>query len=103
MILDCQSFNGDSIDKHNFEPWLAQFNTVIKANPSWDDAGKLTYLKKKVGGAAKAVIRPVSLDQGGFNQAVEALKKRYSNKFYNKDQLFLKLTNAKPAYCPEYS
>ena len=103
MILDCQNFNGDSVDKHNFEPWLAQFNTVIKANPAWDDAGKLTFLKKKVGGAARTVIRSVSIDVGGFDQAIEALKKRYSNKAYNKDQLFHKLYHAKPAFCPEYS
>ena len=67
------------------------------------DAGKLTFLKKKVGGAAKTVIRPVSIDVGGFDQAIDALKKRYSNKPYNKDQLFYKLFHAKPSFCPEYS
>ena len=103
VILDCQNFNGDYYDKHNFEQWLAQFNTVIKANPNWDDAGKLTFLKKRVGGNAKAVIRPVNIEDGGFLQAIEALKKRYSNKEFNKDQLFLKLTNARPAFCPEFT
>ena len=102
-VLDCQEFHGDHSDKHLFEPWLAQFNTVIKANKGWDDAAKLTYLKSKVKSTAKSVIRPIRLADGNFDEAVAALRKRFTNKEFNKDQLFLKLTNARPGHSADYS
>ena len=103
IVLDCQPFNGDSTDKHAFEAWYAQFDTVVKANPTWDDKTQLTYLKSKIQGNAKNHIRAIKLEIGGFDQAIAALRKRYSNKEHNKDQLFLKITNARPSYCPDYS
>ena len=102
VILNCQDLNGDSSDKHTFDQWLPQLNTVINANTGWDDAGKLTYLKSKVKGCAKNIIRPVKQEEGGFKQAIDALKHRFSNVKFNKDQLFAKISNSKPLFCPEY-
>ena len=102
VVLNCQEFYGNETDKHTFGQWLPQFMTIIKANPGWDDAGKLTYLKSKVKGCAKNVIRPINQDEGGFQQAIDALKHYYSNKKANRDNLFSKLFYNKPAFCPDY-
>lgn len=103
VALNCQEFHGDSNDKHKFASWLAEFNTVVRANPGWESADKLTYLKSKLKGTAKLLIRPIELNAVGFDQAIADLKKRFTNKDYNRDQLFIKITNARPAFCPTYS
>ena len=43
--LDCTTFKGDDKDKFQFKHWFSQFESVIKANPSWSDVKKMNYLK----------------------------------------------------------
>ena len=74
VVLDCKEFHGSEIDKLRFGQWLPQLNCVIKNNPNWDEAAKLTYLKSKVKGAAGNVIRPINEETGTFSEAIEALK-----------------------------
>ena len=102
VVLSCQDFYGNEEDKLNFGQWLPQLMSVVNANPGWDDAGKLTYLKDKVKGAAKVVIRPITHEHGGFDQAIEALKHQYLNTAANKDALLAKIYNNKPAFCHDY-
>ena len=102
VVLDCKEFHGSEIDKLRFGQWLPQLNTVIKNNPNWDEAAKLTYLKSKVKGAAGNVIRPINEETGTFSEAIEALKKQYLNVSANKDQLLSKIYSNKPSYCNEY-
>ena len=45
VVLDCKEFHGSETDKLRFGQWLPQLNCVIKNNPNWDEAAKLTYLK----------------------------------------------------------
>lgn len=102
-VLDCQEFHGSENDKWNFGQWLPQFFSVVKNNPGWDESAKLTYLKSKIKGSAKNVIRSVQQGSEGFKQAITALKHHYLNVKAHKDHLFSKLYNLKPATGPEYS
>ena len=102
-VLDCQEYHGNESDKWNFGQWLPQFFSVVKNNPGWDEAAKLTYLKAKIKGNAKNVIRSVKQGPEGFKQAIAALKHHYLNVKAHKDHLFSKLYNSKPATGPEYS
>ena len=101
-LLDCQTFCGDHTDKHLFSQWLPQLLTVVNMNPSWDDSCKLTFLHNKVAGCAKEIIRPVGLDTGTFQQAVDTLNNQYLNKELNKDQLFHSLLIKEPKYSSDY-
>ena len=102
VVLDCKEFHGSETDKLRFGQWLPQLNCVIKNNPNWDEAAKLTYLKSKVKGAAGNVIRPINEETGTFTEAIDALKKQYLNISANKDQLLSKIYINKPSYCNEY-
>ena len=102
VVLDCKEFHGSESDKLRLGQWLPQLNCVIKNNPGWDDAAKLTYLKSKVKGSASSVIRPITEETGTYDEAIAALKKQYLNINANKDQLLSKIYTNKPAYCTEY-
>ena len=73
--LDCSTFKGDDKDKFQFKHWLSQFESVIKANPSWSDVNKMNYLKTKVVGTAAPFIQHLDPDPGNYDTAIAALKK----------------------------
>ena len=70
--LDCTTFKGDDKDKFQFKHWFSQFESVIKANPSWSDVNKMNYLKTKVVGTAAPFIQHLDPDPGNYDVAIQA-------------------------------
>ena len=101
--LDCITFKGDDKDKFQFKHWFSQFESVIKANPSWSEVNKMNYLKTKVVGNAAPFIQHLDPDPGNYAIAIEVLKKEYLDIPYLTDQLCAQLISSQPSFSEDYS
>ena len=72
-----KTFNGDLT---NWEAFWSTFESSIHLNPTLSAVDKFTYLNSLLEGPAMRAVAGLKLSAGNYTEAIDTLKKRFSNK-----------------------